>query len=258
MQALTPAETAEVKAHLDTCASCRSTLAEITADVSLIGLSVPQKEMPSGARQRFIAAIENTPATNATPRKGPVPLRSPEGGGRRAGFGWVGWLGWVAAVAAIVVACYLGYRSHELQRELAESHDQIAQDSALQAQYADVLRDLKDTFTSPEAKRVTLTETKRPEQPIGHVNYLAKSGMLVFVASNLHPVPKNKTYELWLIPASGKAPIPAGLFRPDAAGSASVVEPMLPKGVEAKAFGVTVEEASGSVTPTLPIVMAGQ
>jgi hypothetical protein len=36
-----------------------------------------------------------------------------------------------------------------------------------------------------------------------------------------------------------------------------VVLPALPAGVDAKAFGVTVEQASGSSTPTLPIVMSG-
>jgi anti-sigma-K factor RskA len=33
---------------------------------------------------------------------------------------------------------------------------------------------------------------------------------------------------------------------------------MLPEGIQAKAFGVTIEDAQGSPTPTLPIVMAGQ
>jgi anti-sigma-K factor RskA len=115
-----------------------------------------------------------------------------------------------------------------------------------------------DALTSPEAKQVTLTETRHPVQPVGHATYVAKSGALIFVARNLRPVPRDKTYELWLIPANGKAPIPAGLFRPDAAGSATVVLPSLPQGVEAKAFGVTIEEAQGSPTPTLPIVMSGQ
>ena len=83
-------------------------------------------------------------------------------------------------------------------------------------------------------------------------------GALIFVASEMHPVQANKTYELWLIPADGTAPIPAGLFRPDAGGSASVILPTLPVGVEAKAFGVTIEDAQGSTTPTLPIVMSWQ
>jgi anti-sigma-K factor RskA len=33
--------------------------------------------------------------------------------------------------------------------------------------------------------------------------------------------------------------------------------PPLPKGIEAKAFGVTVEDEGGSQTPTMPIIMAG-
>jgi anti-sigma-K factor RskA len=38
---------------------------------------------------------------------------------------------------------------------------------------------------------------------------------------------------------------------------ASVLLPNLPKGVSAKAFGVTMENAGGSTTPTLPILLAG-
>jgi anti-sigma-K factor RskA len=34
--------------------------------------------------------------------------------------------------------------------------------------------------------------------------------------------------------------------------------PPLPKGVEAKAFGVTVENEGGSTTPTQPIILAGE
>ena len=40
-------------------------------------------------------------------------------------------------------------------------------------------------------------------------------------------------------------------------GSASLVLPPLPVGVEAKAFGVTIERAEGAATPTLPIILAG-
>ena len=85
----------------------------------------------------------------------------------------------------------------------------------------------------------------------------ANRGGLIFQASNLDPLPLNKAYELWVIPANGKAPIPAGTFRPDATGSASLVLPPLPTGVPAKAFGVTVERAEGSETPTAPIILSG-
>ena len=251
MQALTPAEYAEVKAHLETCAACRGALAEELADVALIGLSAPQQALPDGARQRFLATIANTPQASG-PVAGTDPAALPMPAGKQKGG--LGWFGWVTAVAALAVACYLGYHSFDLQQQLDANRRQIVQLSA-QASRA---QELVDALTSPEAKQVTLTETKRPAQPIGHATYLKKTGALIFVASNLRPVPPSKTYELWLIPANGKAPMPAGLFRPDATGSASVVLPPLPAGIEAKAFGVTVEEAQGSPTPTLPIVMTGQ
>jgi anti-sigma-K factor RskA len=41
-------------------------------------------------------------------------------------------------------------------------------------------------------------------------------------------------------------PIAAGLFKPDPRGSATVVNPPLPEGVEDKTFAVTLEPESGS------------
>jgi anti-sigma-K factor RskA len=72
----------------------------------------------------------------------------------------------------------------------------------------------------------------------------------------LRPLPAEKAYELWLIPTQG-APIPAGVFKPDAHGGAMVINPPLPAGVEAKTFAITIEPEKGSATPTKPIVMVG-
>jgi Anti-sigma-K factor rskA/Putative zinc-finger len=250
MQALTPEENAVVKAHLDTCATCRSALADALADVSLVGMSTPQQALPEGARQRFLGAVQKK---RAAPKPARVTASTPPHKHTSA----LGWFEWLVTAAALAVACYLGYHSFELQRQLDASRGEMAQLSA-QAAHAQELQGLMDALSSPEAMRVTLTETKRPSQPFGHVTYLQSKGALIFVASGLRPMPHNKTYELWLMPANGKAPMPAGLFQPDAAGSASVVLPPLPEGIEAKSFDVTMEDAGGSATPTLPIVMAGQ
>ena len=115
-------------------------------------------------------------------------------------------------------------------------------------------------MTDTSAMRVTLT-TKGQTVPLpqGRATYVASKGTLIFLASNLEDLQPSKTYELWLIPATpGENPIPAGTFRPDERGNASVILPPLPKGVEAKAFGVTVENEGGSPTPTLPIVLVGE
>jgi len=47
------------------------------------------------------------------------------------------------------------------------------------------------------------------------------------------------------------------VFKPDAHGAATVINPPLPAGTEAKAFAITIENEAGASTPTMPIVMMG-
>jgi anti-sigma-K factor RskA len=163
------------------------------------------------------------------------------------------WIPWTAVAALLVIAAGLGsllYRARlNLQHETA-----VASAEADESRHA---REVLDVLTSREAQRVVLTAGSPHPVPTARAVYLPSRGALVLQANNLAPIEAGKTYELWIIPANGSAPIPAGLFRPDAAGSASLVLPQIPVGVQAKAFGVTIENAAGSSTPTLPIVLVG-
>jgi anti-sigma-K factor RskA len=71
-------------------------------------------------------------------------------------------------------------------------------------------------------------------------------------------VPAGKAYELWILPASGSAPIAAGTFTPDRRGNGAVIFPQLPLDVQAGGFAITVEEAKGSDKPTSPVILSGQ
>jgi anti-sigma factor RsiW len=267
MQSLSAGETATVEFHLEECAECGRHLAEIAGDLALLSLSVDQQPVPVGARDRFVSRVATeaqiTPTSipavtppiaiaKAEPEATPEPRRViQEVKPRRNWFPIL--IPWAAAFAMLALAGYLGSRNQKLDDLLNDDKGQIAQLSAKAALAAEVM----DTLTSPSAKQVTLTEGKGAPPPTGHTSYLADKGALVFVGNNLKPIPAGKTYELWIIPADGKAPIPAGLFRPDEKGSASLVLPKLPEGVPAKAFGVTVENAEGATTPTMPIVLSG-
>jgi anti-sigma-K factor RskA len=105
---------------------------------------------------------------------------------------------------------------------------------------------------------VVLTETREPTLAVGQLSWLASKGALVFMAGGLKPLPADKTYELWLVPKLGKAPVPAGLFRPNADHGATVVLPPVPADTQVDKFIVTVETAHGSETPSFPIVMQGR
>ena len=106
--------------------------------------------------------------------------------------------------------------------------------------------EIVSTLLDPEAKKIELVAAGSKPQPRGKAIYQRRNRNLIFLASNLAPLPADKIYELWLFPASGGAPIAAGLFKPDAHGSATVVNPPLPEGVEARNFVVTLEPESGS------------
>ena len=101
---------------------------------------------------------------------------------------------------------------------------------------------------------VSMPEQPRAPQPQIKMIYQPKKGGLLLMANNIEPLPPNKVYELWLLPANGGTPMPAGTFKPDTSGNAMMNHPMA-AGMEAKAFAVTIEPEGGSQTPTMPIKM---
>ena len=249
MQNLPVEEYASIRAHLQSCAECRNELAQVSGDLALLGLAVEQQPLPAGARERFLNKI----ASSATVKPGetlaevtPMPAKN-----TRRGISF--WAPWVAAAAMAIAAISLGVQNKALNDEL-DLESNLVKNLAAQASKA---QQVLEVLTAPTAQRVTLTEGKTPAQPSAKATYLAERGGLILLATNLKPLPADKAYELWVIPADGKAPVPAGVFRPDAVGTANLVLPTLPAGIEAKAFGITIENASGAATPTLPIILSG-
>jgi hypothetical protein len=250
-----------VRAHLEQCAECRAALAEATGDLALLALTVEPQPLPAGSRERFLTSIgaesSSAPASaaKAEPPKTKI-VYIDRGTTRRVSY----WAPRAAAAALLVIALGMGAEMMRLHDRLQEETARLRQETALTRQLQESnarAQEVLDTLTAPAAQRVVLTGVKMPPAPTGRAVYLPARGALIFQANNMAALPKDKAYELWVIPANGAAPIPAGLFWPDWAGNASVVMPHLPWGVPAKAFGVTIEKANGSTTPTTPILMAG-
>ena len=275
---LLSAEDAEtVKTHLAGCLPCREELQQIHRDLELYALSVEPVAVPESARTRFLSemakpdaglgqrhdAFPVEPAAPAFAGKPVLLARTAEPGvagearlpGTTRGkvLPWVSWIGWAAAAAALVVAAGLRQDRDALRSALTA---QNAQTVSLEAD-AHKARQILGTLTDPSAVRVSLTVPKAAPSPAARATYSPRSGTLLLMASNLAPLPAQKVYELWLIPADGSAPVPAGTFSPDARGNASLLTPALHGAVAAKAFGITVEPVGGSATPTVPILLAG-
>jgi anti-sigma-K factor RskA len=234
--ALEGAERDSIEKHLDECASCRRELEQLRGDAALLALTTSGPKPPARAKSRLMDAIATEPRVQQ------VKPRSQ----------WWGSLGWIAAVAMVAVAAVIWNQNEGLKSELKES----ASLSDQQKQQLEQAKQIVDTLLAQDAQRISVLPVGSKVPPNGKVIYSRERNGLIFVASNLQPLPAQKAYELWLIPTEG-APIPAGVFKPDAHGSAVVVNPPLPAGVVAKAFAITIEPEKGSTTPTPPIVMMG-
>jgi anti-sigma-K factor RskA len=165
---------------------------------------------------------------------------------------WLRILELAGAVVAVVIISLMLRQENLLRRQVAGLQSQ----SGAQQVELDEAKRLMASLTSPEAEHFTLVASNAPPQPQGKAIYVRNSGMLMFIATDMPKLPPQKAYELWVIPATG-TPIPAGVFRPDARGSATVFRPPLPAGVEAKTIAITVEPEAGSPAPTSKPVMVG-
>jgi anti-sigma-K factor RskA len=239
LDALRGEDRARVDEHLAACAACRRELEQLRGDTALLALSTTGPRPPQRSRERLLDAVARE-------------ARLPDLVETSTHRSWWGWLGWAATAAVVIFALSLWRENSVLKETLASASSQAAKS----AREMEELRRIAAPILDPEAQRVTLVAAKGPPQPQGKVFYLRNRNSLVLLANNLPALPPQKAYELWLIPTSGAA-IPAGVFKPDAHGSASVVNPPLPAGAEAKAFAITVENEAGSAAPTMPIVMMG-
>jgi anti-sigma-K factor RskA len=223
-------ERAALEKHLEECAACRRELEQLRGDLSLLALTTAGPKPPVRARQRLMSAIAREPRLTVA-AQAPSRARS-----------WRGALGWAAAAAMVLLCWGLLRQNSSLQRDAASLRAQFTR----QGNQLQQANQLVSTLLDPESLKIELVAQGGKPQPRGKAIYQRRNRNLIFLASNLPPLPAEKIYELWLFPANGGPPIAAGLFRPDLHGSATVVNPPLPEGVEAKTFAVTLEPASGS------------
>ena len=229
---LSASDRQELEAHLDQCAACRTELQQLRGDMALVALAASGPAPPQRSRERLLHAIAREPRSQ--------PARSPR------------WFAVPAfAAMALAIACFALWG---VNVRLARRYEALQRERVQETRDVEHARELLAMFSAPDAVHATLVAAREKPQPQGKAMYLPRQGALLFMASNLAPLPANKTYQLWVLPMTGP-PVPAGTFVPDARGSAMVMDPPLPRGIPARMFAVTVEAAGGSRTPTMPMVM---
>jgi hypothetical protein len=230
---LEPARAAEFKAHVESCPACQRELQQLRSDAAVFALSAAGPAPPARARERFVRAIAEE-----------------SGFGRPEKKSGLSWFPAAVAVTCALIAGFLFMQNQMMKRTLnhyvRQNHDLESKLQWHEAQWAAV--------TSPDAVHMTLTTAHKPE-PQGRVVYLPKQGTVMFFANYFSPLPEDKVYQLWLIPADTKKPMACGTFKPDATGMASFTMEYMQQNVPARSFAVTMEPEGGSQVPTPPVLM---
>jgi len=262
MGALSALEMDSTRSHLQVCEQCKEELRQNQLALAAYAQSTAEVAPPDGAKDRFMANLANTPQLHVQPQaqsEPTPPASSPDAPQEHLSL-WRTFKLFVSAnfagplAGALAVLLFAVAIDDVKFREALHSERIQAKQSKTDSQQ---LAQLMELLTAAHAKRVVLHQGSVPSPPEGKVVYDANTGKLLLSASNLQPLPAGKTYELWIIQPAGNKPMPAGTFKPDATGNAAIILAQAPVGLKVQAFGVTIENAGGSNTPTLPIILSG-
>jgi anti-sigma factor RsiW len=220
--------TAEVEAHLEECAACRSELQLLRGDMALLGLS-------SAGPQR---------TTRPTPRHSSQEDSVPTAMRRRR------WRMLAPLLTTLVLALFaiLLWRDNA---DMRRRTDALSTQLTAQQRAARQAENVLAAMGAPEASQFTLASPGSTAAPVGRVFYNAHRGALIFLGTHLQPLPADQIYQLWLLPPDGP-PLAAASFLPDAGGNVRLTLPRIPRGVEARSFAVSIEPQGGSHAPTTP------
>lgn len=251
LDALEPAETEAVRAHLDTCTDRHDEFAELGGVVPYLAETVEPVEPPSRLRSRVVAAVADDIRARAgaahrerlAPPVPPVGARSPARAAdrpvvaaRRSPLAWV-----AAAAAAFIILALAGATvvtqseleaMREYERGVAAVLDLAARDGSQTA-----------ILTSDEAGGAQ------------GIAAIGSDGRLLVALRGLSATSGTQVYEAWAI-AGDESPVPLGDFRVDEHGTATFAGTAA--SLDELTLAITLEPRPGATTPTMPIVAAGK
>ena len=221
--ALTAEEAESVRRHVRRCASCAATLRLMAETAASLPLAIEEVKPPPGLRHRVMAAARQAPDPAAAEAERRPVLEVLRGGFRPSLLA-------PAAVAAALLVSLLAWNV-SLQRQLDQARQRLAGEAALHGVMAG-----------------------GGSGAAGTVTYLPQQGTALVALRGLRAPASGRSYELWLIPASGR-PQAVAVFTPDADGTKLLV---VGQDIRGSRLAVSDEPEGGSPQPTTaPFVSGG-
>ncbi len=228
LDALEPAEVAQVAALLAERPELRDTLAELRETVNRLPYALPEADPPPELRQRVL--------DRATGRAQPAHPAAPAALAGRA-RGWLLALGGLAAVA--LIAAVIGWV------QLAGAHAELARARTQQQQQLEIL-----------ARADTIARLKGDTGSSNGTLLRAADGRAVLTAE-LPPLQSGRVYQLWVIQGQN-SPVSAGTFTVDQQGHGLLTLSSSGQAPAAATVAVTDEPFPGSQQPTTTPLIVGQ
>lgn len=232
---LDPEEAVRVEAHLAACAACRQAVEEareVADALPAVWEAPPAPHIKKRLMQRVRAA--RRPASKSR-------------GFSLRGLG----LAPLFAALAVVLSAALAAWTLSLQQRLQTLETQYA---AAQAQLQSQV-ELVSLLNTPGVRLANLQPTGAGSAAIGQALWNPDTKQALFITRALTPAPAGKTYQLWLIGASG--PVSVGVIQVDANGWARVAVTQPDVLQDFAAAGISLEPMPGSQTPT-DVVLLGE
>ena len=264
LDALDSPERQQVAAHLQSpCPQCAGYLAQVEAILAVLPLSLPPATPSPGVRARLLERIAAR-ETSSSPRLigDPAPATARRPPLRRLAEVFAAG----AVAAAISGLIFWGVFRRESQRVVALREQMLRQDEHLarQGEQIEQLRTSVRTtdeqvrlLQSPAVQVVSLQGSAAQPPARARVFWDQPRNAWHFYATNLKPLSEGRTYELWLINDAQKK-IPAGTFRVDPSGDATLLAYAPPDAGRIAAVAVTEEPAGGTPQPTGTIQLLGK
>jgi len=228
------------------CPACQKELARAKQRALRLGLAAPAATPRPQVKLALMEKVKAERAAHGAQAMQVKPQK--KRWGMRFSFGFA------IATAALAFATFelaktdweRGKQIKDLQAQLNRAQTKAKLDSLAMEAMASVT-------AAPDSAMITLLQQTGGPPGQAHVMYNARMGLAVY-SGQIAPAPPDKSYQLWLVPASG-APVDAGIVGPNQENGAVVVR--LTPGLVAKAFAVTMEPAGGMPQPTGPKILVG-
>lgn len=228
LDALAPEEARRFESFLATSPEAQREVAGFREVAALLALAGSERAAGPDLRDRVLARIGE--------EKGSRTRRSPAI--------------WAALAASLIAAIGLGAAFLSLRGDVARLEQRLDErQQQLAAREATI-----NAILDPGVELYQLTASGDPEPGI-QLFWDHQRNRALIHGFRLKPVPAGRVYQLWFI-KDGK-PVPSVTFRPEPTGRAQVEQVPVPTDGKVSAAAVTLEPESGSVQPTMPILLVG-